>query len=174
MLPSWSLPAEWICLGLWRGQKKCRSMRDWPSATRRLRWNGWRGMINRVELPIFLLFPADRGGELVRCAQLRAQNQVYIRCQGWESENWPEMIIISLNGNVQGAQLGSPLTLVRSTLRLCRSQCHGVKISESRTSLFLLPQRANNGKGDSYNFKIEWDMGFSVPEASKLDHLQLI
>ena len=108
-----------------------------------------------VERPIFLLFPADRGGELVRCAQLRAQNQVYIRCLGWESENWPEMIIISHNRNVQGAQLGSPLTLVRSTLRLCRSQCHGVKISESRTSLFLLPQRANNGKGDSYNFKIE-------------------
>ena len=30
------------------------------------------------------------------------------------------------------------------------------------------------GKGDSSNFKIEWDKGFSVPVAFKLDHLQPI
>ena len=30
------------------------------------------------------------------------------------------------------------------------------------------------GKGDSSNFKIEWDKGFSVPGAFKLDHLQPI
>ena len=37
---------------------------------------------------------------------------------------------------------------------------------------FLLPQRTNNGKGNSLNSKSEWDSGFSVPWAFKLDHLQ--
>ena len=40
--------------------------------------------------------------------------------------------------------------------------------------LLLQPQRANNGKGGSSNFKIEWDKGFSEPGVFKLVHLQPI
>ena len=40
--------------------------------------------------------------------------------------------------------------------------------------LFLLPQRPIMGKGNSSNFKTEWDRRFSVPGAFKLDHLQPI
>ena len=36
---------------------------------------------------------------------------------------------------------------------------------------FLLPQRSNNGKGNSSNPKSGWDRGFSVPGTFKLDHL---
>ena len=36
---------------------------------------------------------------------------------------------------------------------------------------FLLPQRANNGKGNSPNFKIGWDRGDLVPGTFKLGHL---
>ena len=36
---------------------------------------------------------------------------------------------------------------------------------------FFLPKRATNGKGNSPNFKIEWDRVFSVPGPFNLDHL---